>query len=87
MMVAALLAACGSDPPLPVGGVCTETDECADDLTCLEIGQISGSACTVVGKACTITCTDDAGCAMFGANFKCFATCGAERICGELAGP
>lgn len=80
------LAAC-STSSLPAGAVCDQTADCDDGLTCEELGQFSGATCTVPGKVCTVTCTDDTGCAALGADFKCFATCGADKICGEVAAP
>lgn len=86
MIVFVVLAACAPSP-LPASAVCEQTDECEDGLTCLEIGQINGGSCTVVGKVCSITCTDDTHCMSLGASFRCFAGCGAERVCGEIATP
>jgi hypothetical protein len=79
-----VLAACGTDL-LPAGAVCDATDECETSLMCLDVGQVSSSGCTVVGKACSIVCTDDSSCSTLGSNFRCFAGCGSEKICGELA--
>jgi hypothetical protein len=84
-VIAALaLAACGTTP-LPAGAVCKATADCEADLSCLDLGQFSGTTCTVVGKSCTKTCADDAGCASLGANFKCFASCGTDKVCAMVA--
>jgi hypothetical protein len=81
-------AAAGCDPaPLPAGAVCEETTDCEDGLACLQLGQVSGGACTVVGTICSITCADDTACGALGADFHCFATCGADMVCAEVAGP
>jgi hypothetical protein len=85
-MLAVLVHGCATDP-LPIGAVCDAPADCADGLTCLELGQINGTSCMVVAKVCTSTCIDDTGCAMYGANFKCFASCGLDKICGEVATP
>lgn len=81
-----VLAAC-TGGTLPAGAVCEQGDQCDDGLACLDLGQFSGTTCTVVGKVCSRTCEDDAGCADLGANFRCFAGCGTEKICGEVATP
>jgi len=88
MRILLLLAitACGTTP-LPPSAVCEQTDECEDGLACLEIGQTNGGSCMVVGKVCSITCTDDTHCMTLGPNFRCFAGCGAEKVCGEIATP
>ena len=79
-----LLAACGTTP-LPAGAVCKATLDCEAELSCLDLGQFNGTACTVIGKSCTKTCTDDAGCASLGTNFKCFATCSTDKVCALVA--
>ncbi|MBL0213784.1 MAG: hypothetical protein IPQ07_07870 [Myxococcales bacterium] len=81
------LGACGSTSTLPPGAVCDQTSECDPDLTCLEIAQVTATSCTVVGKTCSTTCINDASCAPLGADFRCFATCTADKVCGELAAP
>ncbi len=86
LLLAMSLAACSSSS-LPAGAVCDQTSDCDDGLTCVELGQFTNQTCTVVGKVCTVTCADDTGCAALGADFKCFATCGADKICGEVAAP
>lgn len=86
LLLAILLSACGTSS-LPAGAVCDSTSECDSGLTCLEYAQVTPTSCTVVGKACSTTCTNDASCASLGANFKCFATCTTEKVCGEVAGP
>jgi len=75
------LVACGTSS-LPAGAECHDTSECDPDLSCLDLAQFAGSACTVVGKACSKTCTGDAGCASLGTGFKCFAGCGSAMTCG-----
>jgi hypothetical protein len=88
IMVAAVLgfAACATDA-LPPGAVCKVTADCetTNNLMCLEVAQFSGTTCTVVGHACSIVCTDDTSCAVLGANFKCFAGCGAQKTCEMVA--
>jgi hypothetical protein len=74
------LAACGTTP-LPAGAVCKQTADCATGLSCLDVAQFTGTTCSVVGKSCSIVCTNDAGCATLGANFKCFMGCGADKFC------
>ena len=77
------LAACTDSSPLPPGAVCTTDAECRSDLMCLDIAKINGSTCTVVGKACSITCEGDNLCATkLGLGFQCFAGCGATKTCG-----
>ena len=83
-MVMFVVAACGTDS-LPAGAVCKQTSECESGLMCLDVAQFSGTSCTVVSKACSITCTDDSGCASLGSSFRCFAGCGAEKFCGMIA--
>ena len=80
------LSACGTTA-LPPGGVCKQTSECESGLMCLDVAQFSGQTCNVVGKSCTITCAGDGDCSMFGAKFKCFAGCGADKTCMETASP
>jgi hypothetical protein len=84
----ALLAACGDSSPLPPGAACTTDTECQSGLSCLDVAQINGSTCTVVGKSCTITCQGDNICTtQLGLGFQCFAGCGADKTCGEVANP
>ena len=82
-MIALLLAtaACGTTL-LPAGAVCDQTADCEAGLDCLDVAQINGSTCTVVGKACTTTCLTTPDCTELGAGFMCFAGCGADRTCG-----
>jgi len=80
-----VLVACATSP-LPPGAVCKQTADCESDLMCLDVAQFSGATCTVVGKSCSKVCTGDGDCASLGANFKCFAGCGADKTC-EAAGP
>jgi len=75
------VAACTSTSTLPAGAVCKVTADCDHGLQCLDVAQFSGSACTVVGKSCSIACTDNPSCASLGSNFMCFATCGADKDC------
>jgi hypothetical protein len=77
----AALGGCGTTA-LPAGAVCKQTADCEADLMCLDIAQINGTTCTVVGKACSVVCLDDMGCAMLGPKFKCFAGCGTDKFCG-----
>jgi hypothetical protein len=88
LVVAILLfVGCGTNPT-PAGGVCTKTSDCDSNLTCLDVAQVSGPNCTVIGQACSITCTtDDSVCASLGSNFMCFTGCGADKFCGEVANP
>lgn len=87
VLAAALaLSACATDS-LPAGAVCKATADCDSDLTCLDIAQINGASCMVVGKTCSTTCTDDASCAPLGASFKCFATCTTDKVCAMVASP
>jgi hypothetical protein len=81
-----LVSACGTSD-LPAGAVCEATADCEGGLSCLDIAQINGTTCTVVGKTCSTTCANDAACAPLGANFRCFATCTTEKVCGEVASP
>jgi hypothetical protein len=80
---ALVLASCGTDP-LPAGAVCSATDDCEASLTCLDVAQVNSSGCTVVGKACSIVCTDDSSCSPLGTDFKCFTGCGSEKFCGKV---
>ncbi len=81
-----LVAACGTSQ-LPAGAQCTATADCDTDLSCLDLAQFSGSACSVIGKTCSKVCTDDGGCASLGSSFKCFAGCGSAMTCGATAAP
>ena len=83
----ASLGACGTTSTLPAGAVCDQTSECDPDLTCLEIAQVTATSCTVVGKTCSTSCVDDASCAPLGTEFRCFATCTTDKVCGEVAAP
>jgi hypothetical protein len=76
------LGSCGTSSLLPAGAACTATTDCDVDLQCLDLAQFSGTTCTVVGKQCTIVCTDDPSCATLGANFKCFQGCATDKTCG-----
>ena len=86
MLVLGFLCGCGTSA-LPAGAVCDATSDCDTGLTCLEYAQVTATSCMVIGKACTTTCVNDASCAALGASFKCFATCTADKVCGEVAGP
>ena len=74
------LASCGTSS-LPAGAACSATADCDADLQCLDVAQFSGSACMVVGKQCTIVCTDDPSCSTLGASFKCFQGCATDKTC------
>jgi hypothetical protein len=87
LLLGCLLISGCADSPLPAGAVCKATADCDTDLMCLDVAQFSGTACTVVGKSCSKTCTDDPSCASLGANFRCFATCTADKACEMVAGP
>ena len=82
--VVAALAACGTSSK-PAGAVCTDSSECEAAQSCLELGQFSGSACTVVGKVCSKSCTSNGDCAELGSAFMCFASCGSAMVCGATA--
>jgi hypothetical protein len=87
MMVVAVIAAlvaCGTSSK-PAGAVCTDSSECEATDSCLELGQFSGSACTVVGKVCSKNCTTNSDCAELGPSFMCFASCGSAMVCGATA--
>ena len=89
VLVAVLaIAACGTTP-LPAGAECTQTSDCESSLSCLEVAQFSGTTCTVVDHACSITCTGttDTACQTLGPNFTCFAGCGSAMTCGTTAAP
>jgi hypothetical protein len=79
--VAFAAVACGTSQ-LPAGAQCMQSSDCDTDLSCLDLAQFSGSACSVVGKTCSKVCADDTGCASLGSNFKCFAGCGSAMSCG-----
>jgi hypothetical protein len=81
LLAAVMLVGCGTSA-LPAGAVCKQTGDCDTDLMCLDVGQFSGSACTVVGKTCSKTCAADSDCASLGSSFHCFAGCGSDKICG-----
>lgn len=80
------VSTCGSSEvktsDLPASAVCEMTDACSAGLECLPVSQHGATECTVVGLACSITCTTDADCAGLGANFKCFESCDGESVCG-----
>ena len=84
VLAVVILAACGTSP-LPAGAVCKQTGDCDSNLMCLDVAQFSGSACTVVGKACSVVCTTDTECAPLGSSFHCFAGCGSDKFCGATA--
>lgn len=87
LVLVTTLAACSSSSTLPAGAVCKANGDCDTPLSCLDVAQFNGSACTVVGKSCSHTCTDDASCAGLGSNFKCFATCTTDKVCEMAVGP
>jgi hypothetical protein len=84
VLMAIMLAACGTSA-LSAGAVCHQPTDCESDLMCLDIGQFSGSACTVVGKTCSKTCSADTDCAALGSSFHCFAGCGSDKFCGATS--
>ncbi len=85
-LLIAAVAACGTTSPLPPGAACTQTSECETDLMCLDVAQITGTTCTVVGKSCSIVCQGDNICATrLGLGFQCFMGCGADKFCGDTA--
>jgi hypothetical protein len=83
VVVTAVLAACGTSAK-PAGAVCSDSSECEAAESCLEFGQFSGSACTVVGKVCSKSCQTTADCADLGSSFMCFASCGSAMVCGAV---
>ena len=86
--IAVLGAACGGvGASLPAGASCASSDACAGGLTCLDVAQVNGATCTVVGKSCSKVCTGDGDCATLGASFKCFAGCGTDKTCEATAAP
>jgi len=88
LVLAVLVGCTSSSTGGRAGRVCTEDSDCADGLDCLEFGEFSGGTCTVVAEACSKTCTDDAGCADLGPDFKCLASCGPDKLCGlVVTGP
>ncbi len=88
VLLVALVCSCGtSSSDLPAGAVCHETADCAPDLMCLDYAQVTSTSCMTLGKLCSTTCVNDASCAPLGANFKCFATCTADKVCGEVVSP
>jgi hypothetical protein len=86
LVIAISTMACATDP-LPAGAVCQATADCKSGLSCLDLAQFNGTMCMVVGKTCSTTCATDPDCAPLGANFRCFAGCGADKVCGQIAGP
>jgi hypothetical protein len=79
--VAFAAVACGTSQ-LPAGAQCSQSADCDTDLSCLDLAQFTGSACSVIGKTCSKVCANDTGCASLGSNFKCFAGCGSAMTCG-----
>ena len=73
--------ACGTSQ-LPPGAQCSASSDCDTGLSCLDLSQFTGSACSVIGKTCSKVCADDSDCALVGTNFKCFAGCGSAMTCG-----
>ncbi len=87
LALALLLCACGTST-VPAGATCTTASECDSNLSCLDVAEINGSTCTVLGKACSLDCTsDDNVCASLGSNFMCFEGCNATKFCGETGTP
>jgi hypothetical protein len=82
-MLILLFAGCTTSSSLPAGAVCQQTTDCDAALQCLDLAQFTGSACSVIGKTCSLACTADTSCASLGSNFKCFAGCGSAMTCGE----
>lgn len=79
-----ILAACGTSS-LPAGAACTQSSACESGLSCLDVAQFNGSACSVVGQSCSIACTaGGSACASLGSNFMCFAGCGSDMTCEEV---
>lgn len=81
LLAVVMLVGCGTSAS-PAGAVCSQSSECDANLMCLDLAQFSGSACTVVGKTCSKTCSTDPDCASLGSNFRCFAGCGSDKTCG-----
>ncbi len=77
----------GCTTKLPAGAECTESSACESGLSCLDVAQVTGTSCTVVGMACSMVCAGDGDCASLGSNFKCFAGCGSDMTCGEVGTP
>ncbi len=88
VILLALVCSCGtSSSDLPAGAVCDETADCDTGLMCLDFAQVTSTSCMTIGKLCSTPCVNDASCAPLGADFKCFATCTAEKVCGQVLGP
>ncbi|MBX3159169.1 MAG: hypothetical protein KF773_24585 [Deltaproteobacteria bacterium] len=74
-------AACGGDPP-NVGGSCTATDGCDDDLTCNTTvpGGYCTTACTTPGS--TSECPEDSVCDSVAGNLvSCVKICTTSADC------
>jgi len=81
VMLLFAIASCGSDPP-NVGGMCTASDGCDDDLQCNT--TVPGGYCTV---ACTMPgsrdeCPDESICdAISGSAIACVKICKSSADC------
>lgn len=87
-----LAVACGGDPP-NIGGTCTATDGCDEDLTCDTAipGGYCTTSCTTSGS--TEQCPDEAVCdTVAGAALTCVkicktgADCRADQDCNGVSG-
>jgi hypothetical protein len=89
LAVIVALLGCGTSAK-SAGEQCTQSSDCESSLDCLDVGQFSGSTCTVVGKVCTLACTgaSDPAFQTLGSSFQCLAGCGSDpMICAEVSGP
>ncbi len=66
-----------------LGAPCTSDDDCGGSLECLPYAEVTPTACTEVGKSCSILCTSPADCAAYGDRVMCFALCDSRMACGR----
>jgi hypothetical protein len=85
VLLIAMLAACNSNG-VPAGSACDVNSDCEAGSACLELGQLSGSACTLEIKQCSITCGSNADCAVLGTGFICFPSCNGSGSFMECTG-
>jgi len=83
-----VLAAC-TTTGVPAGSECSRSSDCESGLSCLELGQPSGSACTLIINQCSLACGSNADCSSLGSGFICFPSCGSAgntMVCTGAAG-
>jgi hypothetical protein len=80
-----MVAACNANG-VPPGSECDVSSDCTAGVSCLELGELSGSACMLEIKQCSLTCGSDADCASLGTGFICFPSCNGSGSFMECTG-